>query len=678
MYETINEASQEQQLEASTSDVAEDCAVIEAEPEAQRGEIYPPDERAETEAQVAKYASSPKPRTSIVREALSYAERGWRVLALHSIDDYGSCTCYDPLCKKSIAKHPVGSWFPNGFKDATTDPSVIKNAFWGSHVNIGIATGGESGVVVLDVDGEEGERSLKELEHKHGPLPDTVRSKTSRGWHYYFKHPGVEVGSGANFLPGLDWRGDDGYVVAPPSKHASGKRYEWIVPPEHELAQLPDWLLEFIAEDTEGTREVPWEGIAASVSVPSLDVKDWAKQLIIDGPRDGEYPSRSEAVFAVVCELIRVGCSDNTIRDIMLDPANKISEKPIAQGRKWVDSEIARARKKTLKPEATIQPHTTSDKSEFVCLANVELEEVEWLWYPYIPLGKLTSIEGDPGTGKSWLTMALAAEISRGGKLRGQALGDPRRALIMTAEDGLGDTVRPRLDALGGNARNVFAFEGVWTMDEKGVAELDRYICELRPTLVIIDPLVAFMGGNVDLFKANQVREVMARLAGLASRHQCAVVPIRHLTKDGRQKAIYRGQGSIDVTAACRSVLMVGKHPNDETRRVIAHAKCNLSQPGSSLGFSIVDGRFEWGDEVAITAEQLNGAYTGGGESRPAELAEQFIEDILANGPVKSTEVFEEAERAGLKKRTMMRAKEALNVPSKKIGSEWYWEACQT
>ena len=172
-------------------------------------------------------------------------------------------------------------------------------------------------------------------------------------------------------------------------------------------------------------------------------------------------------------------------------------------------------------------------------------------------------------------------------KLGGIRSEMPRRVLILTAEDGLADTVRPRLDALGAKPENVFAIEVPVTMDADGIAYLEKHIEQLKPSLVILDPLVAYMGEKVSLDKANQTRKVMASLAAVAEKHHCAIVTIRHLSKGTREKAIYRGLGSIDITAACRSVLMVGLDPEDDNRRIIAHAKCNLAQLGPSLSYTI-------------------------------------------------------------------------------------------
>ena len=173
---------------------------------------------------------------------------------------------------------------------------------------------------------------------------------------------------------------------------------------------------------------------------------------------------------------------------------------------------------------------------------------------------------------------------------------------------------------------NVFAVEAPVTMDEDGITYLKGHLKKLEPDLVIIDPLVAYMGEKVNMDKANQTRKVMASLAAVAEKHHCAIVTIRHLSKGTQAKAIFRGLGSIDITAACRSVLMVGLNPEDDNRRIIAHAKCNLAQLGPSLSYTIADGRFEWTGEVDVSAEQLCAAPADDEARTALEEAMQFIE----------------------------------------------------
>ena len=184
----------------------------------------------------------------VVQHALAYAYRGWRVLPLAWPAFPGVCSCRKGKDCTSIAKHPLTA---NGVKDASSDMATVKK-WWAKYplANVGIATGVESDLVVLDVDGDDGQRSLlKDLFGRFGRCPTTCVSVTGSGRHILFRHPRSEkVSNGARILPGIDVRGDAGYIVAPPSLHSSGMRYEWHTlghPGRQRLAD-PDWFLRVI------------------------------------------------------------------------------------------------------------------------------------------------------------------------------------------------------------------------------------------------------------------------------------------------------------------------------------------------------------------------------------------------------------------------------------------------
>jgi hypothetical protein len=161
------------------------------------------------------------------------------------------------------------------------------------------------------------------------------------------------------------------------------------------------------------------------------------------------------------------------------------------------------------------------------CIADVKAEKVNWLWQPYIPKGKLTLEEGDPGIGKSWISLAIATAVTLGKGLPGQESVEPANVLLASAEDGLGDTIRPRLDAMGADISRIFAIEGALTLDETGLARLESYLERVRPSLLIIDPLVAYLGAGVDIHRANETRAVMAQLARLAEKYDSAILCLR-------------------------------------------------------------------------------------------------------------------------------------------------------
>lgn len=328
-----------------------------------------------------------------------------------------------------------------------------------------------------------------------------------------------------------------------------------------------------------------------------------------------------------------------------------------------------------------------------VCLGDVEPEEATFLWDPYIPLGKLTLLEGDPGVGKTFIALTLAAIVSRGwpfpdqeGHVTSDLRGTPAPVLYFTAEDGIADTLRPRLDAADADVAMIHAIthcietiEGetikrpVTLKDDKVLNEVFE---EYRPRLVFVDPLQAFLAPGVDMNKANEVRPGLRILGDLAEKHQCAVIAIRHLAKGGRGRAIYSGLGSIDFAAAARSILLAGEYEGD---KVLAHTKSNLAPFGRSQRFAIENGAAEWLGSSDVVADDI--IRFGGSASNSSALAEAvtFLRGILAAGPVSVKRLKNAAEDADLSWRTVERGKKELEVKSERTRSEngttqeWQW-----
>jgi len=316
-----------------------------------------------------------------------------------------------------------------------------------------------------------------------------------------------------------------------------------------------------------------------------------------------------------------------------------------------------------------------------VCIAEVEPETVSWLWLPYIPLGKLTLLEGDPGIGKSWVSLAIATAVSLGNGLPGAEATEPQAVLLASAEDGLGDTIRPRLDGMQANVRNVHAIKGALDFGNGGLAILEGYIDHVRPALVIIDPLVAYIGAGVDIHRANETRAVMAKLADMAEKHGCAILAIRHLTKGKTLKPIYRGLGSIDFAAACRSVLMAGCDPDNPQKRGIVQIKSNLAPMGHAIGFELRNGGFYWTGESDLTWQRILSAEDSSDSRSAKDEAADFLKDELADGPVEAAQVWRDAKEAGLSEITVKRAKAMLGIitrrqgeTGKRGGGKFTWE----
>ena len=302
----------------------------------------------------------------------------------------------------------------------------------------------------------------------------------------------------------------------------------------------------------------------------------------------------------------------------------------------------------------------------------VEAEEVSWLWKPYIPAGKITLVQGDPGGGKTTMVLAVAAALTTGALMPGAGAALPASSVIyQTAEDGLADTIKPRLVQLGADCRRVHVIgedEAALSLSDE---RIERAILRTGAKLFILDPLQAYLGG-VDMHRANAVRPLMKELSMVAERTGCAIVIIGHLNKSSG-KSQYRGLGSIDIHAAARSVLTVGKIPVDEAMRAVVHGKSNLAPHGSSLAFGFDDAcGFTWLGEYEITLDELLKCKAPKQDSR-FEAAQLFISEALAQGETAAAEIAKVAEAQGISPKTLNRAKAAMGVKSFRREGQWYW-----
>ena len=320
----------------------------------------------------------------------------------------------------------------------------------------------------------------------------------------------------------------------------------------------------------------------------------------------------------------------------------------------------------------------TIHATKLINMVDIKAIDVDWLWYPYIPVGKVTNMVGDPGEGKSHASLAIATSITLGTPiLPGLPAVGPGNILIASAEDGLNDTLRPRLDRLHAVVNRIFVIDGLFTFDETGTARLENYINQVNPILTIIDPLTAYMGEKFSSNQSSHVRLIMSRLAGLADQYNTAIITIRHLNKNSANtKAIYRDAGSIDFSGAARSVLLVGTNPETEERAIV-HIKSNLAPKGKSISFELTD-TFYWKGESEITDRDILLAESS---KRAIDEAEEFLQEILSYGPIKADEIIAESVKREIKDRTLKRAKSNLGVVSyrkaekgKRGSGVWYWK----
>lgn len=309
-------------------------------------------------------------------------------------------------------------------------------------------------------------------------------------------------------------------------------------------------------------------------------------------------------------------------------------------------------------------------------MSEVQQTEVEWLWYPYIPFGKLTIIQGNPGEGKTFFAMQLAAACTNRKFLPQMEPFEPFNMIFQTAEDGLGDTVKPRLLSAEADLERVLVIDDADNPLTLADERIENAIRENNARLVIIDPLQAFLGANVDMNRANEVRPIFRRLADVAQATNCAIVMIGHLNKAAGSQSTYRGLGSIDITAVVRSLLFIGKVRTDPTTRVIVHEKSSLAPPGQSLAFSLGDEKgFRWIGAYDISAEDLLAGGEGSKTELKQEQAAKLIEQFLSEGrKVSIAELNKEAVERGISERTVRLARNSMGdkIASERQGKDWW------
>ena len=301
------------------------------------------------------------------------------------------------------------------------------------------------------------------------------------------------------------------------------------------------------------------------------------------------------------------------------------------------------------------------DSVKIIRMSDVELTPVEWLWKPYLPFGKLSVLQGNPGEGKTYFAMHLAAACTNGKLLPNMERMEPFNVIYQTAEDGLGDTVKPRLIEAGADLDRVLVIDDSDVQLTLSDERIEKAIIENNARLVIIDPIQAYLGADVDMNRANEVRPIFMRLGQVAQRTGCAILLIGHLNKAAGMQSLQRGLGSIDIAAAVRSVMFIGKLKHDPTMRILTHEKSSLAPPGASLAFSLGDeGGFRWVGEYDITADEMLSGIEPQRETK-TQQAKDLICTLLAGGKqVFSEDIDKAALERGIPGRTVRDAKREL------------------
>lgn len=462
----------------------------------------------------------------------------------------------------------------------------------------------------------------------------------------------------------------------------------------------------FGAESMNGNREPTAASEGDSGSLPDAELveragraKNGEKFRRLWAGDTSDYRSPSEADLAL-CGMLAFWTGGDAARiDTLFRQSGLYRDKWEREDyRDRTITEVLKGRTEFYTPQKSIaltNGHRRDSLPEEVgqLLSSVEPERVEWLWPGRLALGKIVLVDGDPGLGKSAMVLDLAARVSAGGRWPDGAACEAGGVVLLSAEDGLADTIRPRLDAAGADTSRILALATV--PDEEGrermlsipedLGLIERGIRRVGARLVVVDPLMAFLSGETNSHKDQDVRRALAPLAALAEGCGVCMVVIRHLNKSAAHNPLYRGGGSIGIIGAARMAFVVGKDPQDENRRVLAATKNNLAAAPQSLVFSLEEAengsvRVRWLGSSEVSAKDLL-APAREEHADARDEAVLFLREILAGGPVPAKKVIEEADGAGIAEKTLRRAKKELgilvyreNTEGEKRGAgRWLW-----
>lgn len=588
--------------------------------------------------------------------ALLYAGMGHRVFPVKSPDVPG---------QRSPGKEPYTS---NGFKAATTDRQQIE-AWWDKwpDANIGIATGSISGgLVVIDLDIDEdkginGYETLKEWQQENGELPDTWISITGRGGYHFLYRDGAANRSRAGLYEGIDIRGEGGYIVAPPSVHANGRRYEWEQGPgDFEIAQADSRVINFLMGPAPEKQEQK-QGFRMPEVIP-----------------EGE---RTSAMIRLTGSLRAKGLDDEAIRAAVTAENEKKCIPPLTD--QELVKEVFPALKKDWKVE---RPYTAvCDKGKFRQQKNHSLEMVamdsaqekspDWLIMDYMPRYQITSLAGDGGSGKTTVWCALAAAVSSGKKSFLENFipddwgdGEPQKVMFFSAEDSFEYTLKRRLRKNGAILENIFSID---IADDRfqdikfNSPFLEQLLEKYRPALCIFDPIQAFVPPDIRMGDRNAMRSCLAPLIGYGEKYGTTFLIVEHANKQSGVWGRKRIADSADIWDISRSVIMAGE-TNEQGIRYLSHEKSNYGLTGSTVLYAIEDEVIcfkgytckkdkDFVTEVDYTTRQ----------APQREEAKEFIFDFLKDGEKEVSELDEMAAAMSISKATIKRAKADLKKDGK-------------
>lgn len=313
----------------------------------------------------------------------------------------------------------------------------------------------------------------------------------------------------------------------------------------------------------------------------------------------------------------------------------------------------------------------------FFWISEKQSSDVSWLWYPYIPYGKICVLQGDPGCGKSMLMTDIIAKLTSGKMLPDGKRHEPINVIYQCSEDGIEDTIKPRLEKAGADCSKVACIDEDLVTLTLNDDKIEQAIKASLAKLIVIDPFQAYVGDS-DLSNVTGMRRIMRQLGTWASNYNCAVVMVGHLNKKSGQKELYRGLGSVDIIASARSVIQVERIEDNPRLRIMRHVKSSLSSPGESLIFEISeDGSFRWIPNETYEAARQRHFKEIYSEDENAHskiiTAGHIMLQMLAEGPVAAADITEIISDKGIGERTIKSAKKKMGIVSFRKNGQWYW-----
>lgn len=547
---------------------------------------------------------------------------------------------------------------PNGFKDATTDMNQV-TAWWDAdpNYNIGIATGSMSGglvVIDLDVDddkGKDGYRVLREWENEHGKLPDTVQAITGRGGYHLYYMSADQLKNKTGVYDGVDIRAEGGYVVAPPSIHENGRTYEWEYPPEEYSIK---WVTSLVKEFMTGAK-------------PERPKQTHETDIIPEG-------QRVSTLVKLIGSLRAKGLGADAIRSAVTEENASKCVPPLTD--QELEKEVFPALSRDWKPERPYTKEPTAAKVFDVPhlklrkASDVIAKEPEWLVPGYIPRYGITALAADGGVGKTSTHCSIIAAITTGRQsfLTGNIIpfeSKPEKVLVLSAEDSWEYVLKNRLEANGAN----FDMIDYLSPDDEGFEMLDfnsellkHFIEESKPSVVIFDPIQAFIPANLRMGERNAMRKCLSPLIGYGKRYGITSIIVVHTNKQSGVWGRKRIADSADIWDASRSVLMMGLTENEEIR-YISHEKSNYGRLSDTVLFSLNDkcipifkGYTKKKDADFILAEARRKNIVPVME----EAKEFIVETLKERGQMEVSELDELAAVNSISKNALKNAKSAL------------------